>query len=117
MKIEELKDLKEKMQSSVNPDKLNDIRIIVGMATCGLAAGAEPVYKTLNKEVKNNSLTNVKVVKVGCIGMCRLEPIVEVLVPNKPKVTYVKVTSEAASKIIKEHIVGGNVVAEYVIQD
>ena len=113
--LEELKEFKSKMQSTVNPDVSNNIRIVVGMATCGLAAGAKPVYDLLNGEVKKNNLKNVNVVQVGCIGMCRLEPIIEVLAPNKPKVTYVKVTPEMATKIMEQHILGGNVVEEYVI--
>lgn len=113
--LEELKQLKEKMQSAVKPEASNDIRIIVGMATCGLAAGAKPVYDLLNEEVKKRNLNSVKVVQVGCIGMCRLEPLVEVLAPNQPKVTYVKVTPEMASKIMEEHIVGQKIVDEYLI--
>lgn len=115
--LEELKVLREKMQKEVKPEALTDTRIIVGMATCGLAAGAKPVYTALTEEVTKRNLNNVKVVQVGCIGMCRLEPIIEVLVPNQPKITYVKVTPEAAVKIFNEHIINGNVVSEFVIQD
>ena len=115
--IKELNDLKEKTQAEINPNMSKNTRIIVGMATCGLAAGAKPVYNEFRKLVKQNNLTNVSVVQVGCIGMCRIEPIVEVLKPNEKKVTYVSVTPDIAKKIFSEHILGGNVVVDYVIKD
>ena len=115
--IKELNDLKEKTRAEISPDISKNTRIIVGMATCGLAAGSKPVYNELKKLVKQNNLTNVSVVQVGCIGMCRLEPLVEVLKPNQPKVTYVSVTPDIAKKIFSEHVLGGKVLEEYVIKD
>ena len=91
------------------------IRIVVGMATCGIAAGARPVLSALVDEVGKRGLSHVTVAQTGCIGMCRLEPIVEVLEPGKDRVTYVKMTEEKAKKVIAEHIVNGNVVTEYTI--
>ncbi|MGD9568570.1 MAG: NADH-quinone oxidoreductase subunit NuoF [Sedimentibacter sp.] len=83
----------------------NEIRIVVGMATCGISAGAKPVLDALVKEVESKNLSNVKVVQTGCIGMCTYEPIVEVYAPNKTKVTYTHVNAEKAKQIVEEHIV------------
>ena len=118
--LQELAAIRDKMkQQAMQRDAVDtgDTRIVVGMATCGIAAGARPVLNTLMEDVASRNLSNVKVVQTGCIGMCRLEPIVEVFVPGKEKVTYVKVTPEIAKKIVAEHIVNGNVVADYVIKD
>jgi NADP-reducing hydrogenase subunit HndB len=92
-------------------------RIVVGMATCGIAAGARPVLNALVEEVQKRNLSDVEVAQTGCIGVCRLEPIVEVYDENNNKVTYVEVTAEKAKKIIVDHIVNGKVVSEYTIQD
>ena len=85
------------------------------MATCGIAAGARPVMTALLEEVSKRSLNNVVVEQTGCIGVCRLEPIVEVFVPGQEKVTYVKMSPDKVAKIVTEHIVNGNPVAEYTI--
>ncbi|QZY56006.1 (2Fe-2S) ferredoxin domain-containing protein [Crassaminicella profunda] len=90
-------------------------RIVVGMATCGIAAGARPVLTALLEEVKLRNLQDVIVSQTGCIGVCRLEPIVEVYRPEEEKVTYVKMTPEKAKKIIAEHIVNGKIIHEYTI--
>ncbi|MDR3264354.1 MAG: (2Fe-2S) ferredoxin domain-containing protein [Clostridiales bacterium] len=118
--IEELKAIKAKVQAELNTrDAVGDAdtRIVVGMATCGIAAGARPVLNAFLEEVKNRHLSGVKVTQTGCLGMCRLEPMVEVYVPGKDKVTYIKITPDAVKKIIAEHIVNGNVVSEYVIRN
>jgi len=96
-----------------NTDK--DVRIVVGMATCGIAAGARPVLNTLVEELAKRNLTNVQVVQTGCIGMCTYEPIVEVFTNDQEKVTYINVDSEKAKKIVAEHIVNNKVVKEYTI--
>lgn len=117
--LEELKAIKERMQKQLNIIEVantNDIRIVVGMATCGIAAGARPVLNRLTEEVNKRNLKNVKIVQTGCIGMCRLEPIVEVYIPGKEKVTYVKVTEDRVAKIISDHIVNGNIVTELLVQ-
>ncbi len=93
----------------------NSVRIVVGMATCGIAAGARPVMNSFMEEVAKRKLEHVTVSQTGCIGMCRLEPIVEVFEPGKEKVTYVKMTAEKAAKVVAEHIVNGNVVSEYTV--
>lgn len=116
--LAELEAIKNKIKNQVDIRKDSDddtIRIVVGMATCGIAAGARPVLSALVDEVGKRNLSNVTVAQTGCIGMCRLEPIVEVTAPGKERVTYVKMTEEKAKKIIAEHIVNGNVVTEYTI--
>jgi len=90
-------------------------RIVVGMATCGIAAGARPVLTAFEDEIARRGLTNATVCQTGCIGMCRLEPMVEVYAPGEEKVTYVNVRPEMAERIVAEHIAGGNIVSEYTI--
>ena len=116
--LAELEAIKNKIKNQVDVRKDTDedtIRIVVGMAACGIAAGARPVLSALVDEVGKRGLSHVTVAQTGCIGMCRLEPIVEVLEPGKNRVTYVKMTEEKAKKVIAEHIVNGNVVTEYTI--
>ena len=93
----------------------NGVRVVVGMATCGIAAGARPVMTAFLEEAAKSNLEHVTVTHTGCIGMCRLEPNVEVFEPNKEKVTYVKMTPEKAVRVVAEHIVNGNPVTEYTI--
>lgn len=90
-------------------------RVVVGMATCGIAAGARPVLNAFSQEIARRKLTHVTVSQTGCIGMCQYEPIVEVFVPGQEKVTYVKMTPEKAAKVVADHIVNGNVVTEYTV--
>lgn len=116
--LAELEAIKNKIKNQVEVRKDTDedtVRIVVGMATCGIAAGARPVLSALVDEVGKRGLSHVTVAQTGCIGMCRLEPIVEVMEPGKERVTYVKMTEEKAKKVIAEHIVNGNVVTEYTI--
>ncbi len=90
-------------------------RIVVGMATCGITAGARPVLTALLEEVDKRNLKDVEVTQTGCIGVCRLEPIIEIYKEGEGKTTYVEVTEAKAKRIISEHIVNGNVVGEYTI--
>ena len=93
-----------------------EIRVVVGMATCGIAAGARPVLNTLVEEVNNEDLTGkVTVSQTGCIGICQFEPVVEVFESGKEKVTYVKMDADKAKRVVKEHLAGGKVVSEYTI--
>lgn len=97
---------------------VNSTRIVVGMATCGIAAGARPVLNAFVEEVNNLGLAeNVTVTQTGCIGICQYEPVVEVYEAGKEKVTYIKMTPEKAKEVVAKHIKGGNVVAEYTISD
>ena len=116
--LEELMAIREqtKKRMTVREDTGDEVtRIVVGMATCGIAAGARPVLNALVEEVAKRNLKGVTVSQTGCIGMCQYEPIVEVMEPGKEKVTYVKMTAEKAVKVINEHIVNGNPVAEYTV--
>ena len=115
--LAELQALRDKARSQMNVRETDDngIRVLVGMATCGIAAGARPVLTTMVDEVAKRGLQNVTVTQTGCIGICQYEPVVEVLVPGQEKVTYVKMTPEKAVRVINDHIVNGNVVNEYTI--
>jgi NADP-reducing hydrogenase subunit HndB len=95
-----------------------DVRVVVGMATCGIAAGARPVLNAFVEEVNNAGLyEKVSVTQTGCVGFCQLEPIVEIYEAGKEKVTYVKMTPEKAKEVVEKHLKGGKVVAEYTVGD
>jgi len=115
--LQELEAIRQKTLNDLNLRKNREdgIRIVVGLATCGIAAGARPVMTAFVEEVSKRQLSNVIVSQTGCIGLCRLEPIVEVHAPGKEKVTYCKVTPEQVGRIVTEHIVNGNPVVEYTI--
>lgn len=115
--LEELAAIRDRMKNKVAiREGTNETRIVVGMATCGIAAGARPVLNTLVEEVDKAGLTGtVSVSQTGCIGMCRLEPIVEVIRSGEEKVTYVKMTADKAREVVEKHIKGGKPVVEYTI--
>ena len=96
-------------------DREDGVRIVIGMATCGIAAGARPVMTAFMEEIDRRRLRNVTVTQTGCIGMCRLEPMVDVISSDGSKVTYVKVNPEKARMIVADHVVNGNPVKEYTI--
>ena len=106
---------KAKGEMGIRSDAPDNIRIVVGMATCGIAAGARPVLTAINEEVVKRNLQGVTVAQTGCIGICQYEPVVEVFVPGQEKITYVKMDSNKAVKMVVDHIVNGNVVSEYTI--
>lgn len=115
--LAELEAIRKKTLDSVNlrKEREDGIRIVVGMATCGIAAGSRPVMQACLEEVAKRELHDVTVTQTGCIGVCRLEPIVEVYMPGQEKVTYVKMTKEKVARIIAEHIVNGTPVTEFTI--
>ena len=115
--LEELKAIKAKMQDKVVlRTSSGDVRIVVGMATCGIAAGARPVLNAFVEGVAEAGLgERVIVTQTGCIGICQYEPVVEVYTPDAEKVTYVKMTAERAKEVIEKHIKGGKPVVEYTI--
>ena len=115
--VNQLEAIRAKMKQQMNLRQSGEdsIRVVVGMATCGIAAGARPVMTAFLEEVAKRNLSNVSVSQTGCIGVCRLEPIVEVLVPGEEKVTYVKVKPEMVARIVQEHLVNHAPVMEYTI--
>lgn len=106
---------KARQKMTVRGENEESIRVVVGMATCGIAAGARPVLNAFVDEVAKRHLDNVIVTQTGCIGMCQLEPIVEVLVPGQEKVTYAKVSPDKVARIVADHLVNGNVVGEFTV--
>ena len=115
--LEELRAIREKMQGKVGfrSEDATQTRVVVGMATCGIASGARPVLTALADAVQEEGLNNINVTQTGCIGLCQYEPIVEVILPGQEKVTYIRVTPEKVSRIVSDHIVNGNIVEEYTI--
>ena len=115
--IAELEAIKKKVLDNVNlrQEREEGVRVVVGMSTCGIAAGARPVMTAFLEEANKRNLSNVVIEQTGCIGMCALEPIVEVYVPGKEKVTYVKMTADKVAKIVSDHIVNGAPVIEYTV--
>ena len=115
--LAELQAIKEKMKNKVVlREGTNATRVVVGMATCGIAAGARPVLNTFVEEVNALGLMDtVTVSQTGCIGLCQYEPIVEIYEEGNENVTYVKVDADKAKRIANEHLNGGKVVVEYTI--
>ena len=117
--LEELKAIRESMQSQLGlrNESSNRTRVVVGMATCGIASGARPVLTTLSDAVQQKGLTDVTVTQTGCIGLCQYEPIVEVMEPGKDNITYIKMTPEKAIEVVEQHLVRGQVVTKYTIAE
>ncbi|NLH01283.1 MAG: (2Fe-2S) ferredoxin domain-containing protein [Clostridiales bacterium] len=115
--IAELQALRDEMKEKVGVRKDGEyrMRILVGMATCGIAAGARPVLSAFMKEIETRKLSDVVVSQTGCIGICQFEPVVEIYDSDGTKTTYVHVTPEKVPKIVAQHVVNGNPVVEYTI--
>ncbi|MGI6335978.1 MAG: (2Fe-2S) ferredoxin domain-containing protein [Eubacteriales bacterium] len=115
--LEELRAIKAAALNKIGicNDDADAVKVLVGMATCGIAAGARPILNAFTEEIEKRHLKNVAVSQTGCIGICQYEPIVEVYVGKEEKVTYVKMTAEKVARIVNDHIVNGNVVTEYTI--
>ena len=116
--LEELKAIRNRMQGQVGlrAEDHDHIRVVVGMATCGIASGARPVLNTLSNLVQEKHLTDkVAVTQTGCIGLCQYEPIVEVMEPGKPKITYIKMNPDKAAEVVERHLIGGHVVEGYTL--
>ena len=114
----ELEAIRQRTLLCLNPsgeEGSRNIRVVVGMATCGIAAGARPVMEGFKEEIGKRGLNDVTVSQTGCIGMCRLEPMVDVYVPGREKVTYVHMSPDKVGRVVAEHIVNGRPVAEYTI--
>ncbi|MBQ5810702.1 MAG: (2Fe-2S) ferredoxin domain-containing protein [Clostridia bacterium] len=114
--LQELAEIRDRMRNKVAIREGGaEVRVVVGMATCGIAAGARPVLAAFVEGVNEQNLTDkVTVTQTGCIGICQYEPVVEVFEGDK-KVTYVKMTADMAKRVVEEHLKGGKVVEEYTI--
>ena len=115
--LAELQAIRDSMKDKVSlRNGTAGMRVVVGMATCGIAAGARPVLNAFVEEVNKQGLTEkATVTQTGCIGICQYEPVVEIFEAGKDKVTYVKMTGEKARRVVEEHIKGGKIVHEYTI--
>jgi NADP-reducing hydrogenase subunit HndB len=117
--VKSLDDLKRLREAALEKRKVKtesgQIQVIVGMGTCGIAAGARDAMKAILDEIQSKNLSGIAVTQTGCIGLCEKEPIVQVVVGEQPKVTYGKVTSEVARQIMENHVIGGKVVEDHVI--
>lgn len=116
--LAELKAIRDKAKANLDLRKENPnaARVLVGMATCGIAAGARPVLNAFTEEIAKRGLTeDITVTQTGCIGICQYEPVVEVEIPGQEKVTYVKMTPEKVARVVNDHLVNKNVVTEYTI--
>ena len=117
--LAELQALRDKVKSNmgIRADDSGNTRVVVGMATCGIAAGARPVLTAFLEEVAKRELKNVTVTQTGCIGICQYEPVVEVFAPGKEKVTYIKMTPEKAEEVVEQHLMRGLILAKYTLQN
>lgn len=115
--LKELEAIRDRMRQTVNTRESdsNTIRVVVGMATCGISAGARPVLNAIVEELARENVAGVQVTQTGCIGICQYEPVVEVYEPGKEKVTYVKMTPEKAIRMAHHHLMNGEPVEEYTI--
>ena len=117
--LAELAAIRDKMKDKVViREGSNETRVVVGMATCGIAAGARPVLSAFVEGINEAGLTaNVTVTQTGCIGICQYEPVVEIYEAGKDKVTYVKMSPEKAKEVVEKHLKGGNAIADYTISN
>lgn len=110
-----LRAVKEATLAVMDPEKSGRPRVVVGLATCGIAAGAQEVYDALQKELKAQGLDQVLLETTGCVGICQFEPVVEVYIPHQPRTTYVHMTPDKAVRMVQQHLRGGNPLGEYTI--
>ena len=115
--LKELEAIRDRMRQTVNTRESdsNTIRVVVGMATCGISAGARPVLNAIVEELARENVAGVQVTQTGCIGICQYEPVVEVYEPGKEKVTYVKMPPEKAIRMVHQHLIKGEPVEDYII--
>ena len=116
--LAELKAIRDKARANValRKENPNAARVLVGMATCGIAAGARPVLNAFVEEIAKRGLSDdIVVTQTGCIGICQYEPVVEIEIPGEEKVTYVKMSPERVIKVVNDHLVNKNVVTEFTI--
>lgn len=114
--LKDLEAIREKaLQDMSLREKENKTRIVVGMATCGIAAGARPVMSAFVEELNKRSIHTASVSMTGCVGVCRYEPIADVIAPDGTKTTYINLDADKVKRIVVEHLVNGHIVSEYTI--
>ena len=113
--LEELKKLRDKSIAETAARKEGKFRVIIGLGTCGIAAGGRKIMEVAMEEISKRGLKDVSVETTGCIGMCQNEPLMDIVRPGEPRVTYGNLKPEDVPRIIADHLVNGNVVEEKVI--
>lgn len=114
--LEDLKRIREQAQAQIKlRTQESNTKIIVGMGTCGIAAGAREALMAILDELAKRNIQDVVVTQTGCVGLCEYEPLVNVVKPGHPKVTYMKVTPERARQIVASHIVNDQIINEWVL--
>lgn len=113
--LADLHALRDKLKADIKLRKNSGTKIIVGMGTCGIAAGAREVMGAILEEIGKRHLLDVQVQQTGCIGMCEKEVLVDVVRPGEARITYGKVRPEDVAKIVAEHVVNGRIVEELVV--
>lgn len=113
--VEDLRKLREQLQSQTKVRQNDGTQIIVGMGTCGIAAGAREVLTAVMDEIARRKLDDVVVKQTGCIGMCEKEVLVDVVRPGEPRITYGKVTPDDISRIVADHVVNGRIIENMVV--
>jgi len=113
--LDDLRKIKESAKQATSARKESGMQVIVGMGTCGIAAGARAIMTAVMDEVSKREMQNVSVMQTGCIGMCQLEPLLDVVRPGEPRITYGNVKPEDVPRIISEHLVNGRIVSDLVV--
>lgn len=113
--LDDLRKIKEQAKSDTAARHESGTQIIVGMGTCGIAAGARTIMTAIMDEIAKRGLKNVSVMQTGCIGMCQREPLVDIVRPGEERVTYGNVKPEDVPRIISEHLVNGRIVSDLVV--
>ncbi|MCF7936264.1 MAG: (2Fe-2S) ferredoxin domain-containing protein [Synergistales bacterium] len=113
--LEDLRKIKEEASDLTSARSGGRVRIIIGMGTCGIAAGARAIMDAVMRELEKRGLKDVSVETTGCIGMCQQEPLLDVIRPGEPRITYGRLTTEDVPRIVAEHVVNGNIVEDKVI--
>jgi len=118
LSLEGLRKLRDEKKAEFGKRKTDgkEIQIVIGMGTCGIAAGAKQTLEAFNTGIKENKLTNCRIKQTGCMGLCHSEPTVEIMVPGMPPVIYGMVDPEVTKSIIKKHIVGKELLGEYILE-
>jgi len=113
--LDDLRKIKEQSKKNTEARHNNETQIIIGMGTCGIAAGARETMTAVLEELAKRNLNDVSVLQTGCIGMCTKEPLLDVVRPGEDRVTYGPVYAADVPRIIADHLVNGNIVEDLVV--